>query len=199
MTNWYTAIYSQHAIALNLNTSVKNMEYLKCKACGCFSMVPVDVELGDMEDFTADMMADEDEAENNLSLDELLQANFELDDDDDDADLDEEEEEEEEDSSPLSEALMEQETRFFSCHVCGDNWLSIKEVHQDGACKIVFIHQMGATPILKRVADMQTQVVLNHQTVAEWSYFLDDNEVDETEWLHQLDNRRHILKAICSN
>ncbi len=194
----YIAIQGYYVIALNLNTSIKNMEYLKCKACGCFSMVPVDVELGDVEDFTADMMADEDEAENSLSLDELLQADFEL---DDDADLGDEdlEDNEDEDSSSLSETLMEQETRFFSCHVCGDNWLSIKEVHQDGACKIVFIHQMGATPILKRVADMHTQVVLNHQTVAEWSYFLDDNEVDETEWLHQLDNRRHILKAICSN
>jgi len=151
-------------------------------------MVPVDVEMGNIEDFASEMMSEEEE--NNLSLDELLQADF---------DLTDEEQEEEDGSDAETDDLLEHETRFFSCHVCGDNWLSIKEVQKDGACKIVFIHQMGATPVLKRIADMQTHVVLNPQTVAEWSYFLDDKEVEETEWLSQLDNRRHILKSICSN
>jgi len=153
-------------------------------------MVPVDVEMGNIEDFASEMMSEEEE-ENNLSLDDLLQADFDL--------TDEEQEGDENEPDTESDDLMEQETRFFSCHVCGDNWLSIKEVQKDGACKIVFIHQMGATPVLKRIADMQTHVVLNPQTVAEWSYFLDDKEVEEMEWLDQLDNRRHILKAICSN
>ena len=37
----------------------------------------------------------------------------------------------------------EHEARFFTCHVCGDNWLSVKQTDFGGDCRITFVHQMG--------------------------------------------------------
>ena len=93
----------------------------------------------------------------------------------------------------------DQESRFFTCHVCGDNWLSVKKVEFGGDCRITFVHQMGMQPTLKRVAHMTTPVVLNEQTVEGWDYFLGDDEVDEAEWRLRLRQRRSLLRAICSN
>lgn len=125
------------------------MERLKCKACGCYSMAPVEID-SEME-----------EEERLLPNDE-------------------------------------QESRFFTCHVCGDNWLSVKHVEQ-GGCQITFVHQMGIQPLLKRIAHMATPVVLNEGTVGAWSYYLGEDEVEETEWRHLLDKRRWVLRAICTN
>ena len=125
------------------------MERLKCKACGCYSMVPVAI--------------DSDTEEDELLL--------------------------------FSD---EQESRFFTCHVCGDNWLSVKQV-EEGDCQITFVHQMGMQPLLKRIAHMATPVVLNEGTVGEWSYYLGDDEVAESEWRHVLGKRRRVLRAICTN
>ncbi len=91
------------------------------------------------------------------------------------------------------------ESRFFSCHVCGDNWLSLKEHPDDGDCQIVFIHQMGMDPVLKRVAHMSTHVVLNEDTVDHWDYFLNDDPVDADVWHAKLRDRRRTLKSICTN
>lgn len=124
------------------------MERLKCKACGSFGMVPLEIE----ED---------------LEQDEIL--------------------------------APEQESRFFTCHVCGDNWLSVKKTDLGGDCQITFVHQMGLQPTLKRVAHMSTPVVVSEDTVDEWSYFLGDDEVEEGEWRRTLDERRFRLRAICSN
>lgn len=93
----------------------------------------------------------------------------------------------------------EQESRFFTCHVCGDNWLSVKKIELGGDCRLTFVHQMGMQPTLKRVAHMSTPVVLNEHTVDGWDYYLGDDEVDENEWKHQLDRRRTLLRAICTN
>lgn len=94
--------------------------------------------------------------------------------------------------------LDEQESRFYSCQVCGDNWLSIRQ-DEDGDCSITFIHQMGIQPRLKRVAHMSTGIVVNENTVHEWQYFMGEEEVGEADWRDQLDARRLVLKAICSN
>ncbi len=91
------------------------------------------------------------------------------------------------------------ESRFFTCHVCGDNWLSVKAEPDNGDCQITFIHQMGMSPILKRVAHMQTHVILKENTVDHWEYFLDDDQVDEDEWYSKLKKRRKTLKSICTN
>ena len=91
------------------------------------------------------------------------------------------------------------ESRFFTCHVCGDNWLSLKEQPAEGDCQIIFIHQMGMDPILKRVAYMETHVVLNEDTVGHWDYFLNDDPVDADVWHAKLRDRRKLLKSICSN
>jgi predicted SnoaL-like aldol condensation-catalyzing enzyme len=91
------------------------------------------------------------------------------------------------------------ESRFFTCHVCGDNWLSLKEQPAEGDCQIVFIHQMGMDPVLKRVAYMETHVVLNEDTVDHWDYFLNDDPVDADVWHAKLKDRRKLLKSICSN
>ena len=105
-------------------------------------------------------------------------------------------EEAEQQARPLS---GEQESRFFTCHVCGDNWLSVKNTNAGGDCRITFVHQMGMQPTLKRIAHMSTPIVLSESTVEGWNYFLGDDEVEETEWRDQLDHRRWLLRSICSN
>jgi len=124
------------------------MERLKCKACGSYGMVPLDVD-------------------EEVEQDGLLDG--------------------------------EQESRFFTCHVCGDNWLSVKKTDLGGDCQITFVHQMGLRPTLKRVAHMSTPALLTEDTVEEWSYFLGDDEVEEREWRRALDERRLMLRAICTN
>ena len=123
------------------------MDRLQCKACGSFSMLPMEIE--------------PDEAQ-------------ELD------------------------VLDDQEARFFTCHVCGDNWLTVRRV-ASGECKITFVHQMGLQPLLKRTAVMTTPVVLSEATVDHWAYFLGEDEVPEGEWRGTLDERRRVLRSICTN
>lgn len=104
-------------------------------------------------------------------------------------------------AEPAEEHLLggEQESRFFTCHVCGDNWLSVKKVETEGTCEITFVHQMGMQPTLKRIASMTTSIVLKEDTVDEWNYYLGDDRVDERAWREQLDRRRGVLRAICTN
>ena len=123
------------------------MERLQCKACGSFSMLPMELQPEDTEEM---------------------------------------------------DLLDEQEARFFTCHVCGDNWLSVRQV-EAGDCRVTFVHQMGLQPTLKRIAHLSTPVVINDSTVEHWDYFYGDDEVDEAEWMDQLGERRRILKSICSN
>ncbi|HLT48211.1 MAG TPA: hypothetical protein VK002_13335 [Rubricoccaceae bacterium] len=123
------------------------MERLQCKACGSFSMLPMELQPDDAEEM---------------------------------------------------DLLDEQEARFFTCHVCGDNWLSVRQV-EAGDCRITFVHQMGLQPTLKRIAHLSTPVVVNEDTVEHWDYFCGDDEVDEDEWMDRLGERRRILKSICSN
>lgn len=92
----------------------------------------------------------------------------------------------------------EHEARFYTCHVCGDNWLSVRRVEGED-CRITFVHQMGLQPLLKRTATMATPVVLSEDTVDRWDYFLGDSEVGEGRWLDTLDERRRILRSICTN
>jgi hypothetical protein len=94
--------------------------------------------------------------------------------------------------------LDAQEAQFFTCHVCGDNWLSIREVLA-GNCTITFVHQMGMRPLLKRVAYMTTPVVMNEGTVEHWAYYLGDDAVEEDDWRQRLAKRRDVLRAVCSN
>ena len=96
-------------------------------------------------------------------------------------------------------ALDESESRLYTCHVCGDNWLSIKETADSESCQITFIHQMGIAPMLRRVAHMQTPIVLKESTVDSWEYFLDDHPIDEEVWLDQLRERREALRSACVN
>ncbi len=124
---------------------------MQCKACGSFSMVPMEVDLPDEE------------------------------------------------QKPEAEAEGEPESRFYTCQVCGDNWLSIKREDDTGTCEITFIHQMGIQPLLKRVAHMDTPVVLNEQTVDRWDYFVGEEETDEESWHERLQARRRMLKSVCCN
>ena len=151
------------------------MEFLKCKACGCDSMVPMDVKLldeseGDQEDDALDLPD---------YLNDVLG-------DDQESDVNEDDSEGE-------------ESRFYSCHVCGDNWLSIRRRDDEGDSKVTFIHQMGVQPILRRVAHLPIEMIITDRSVDHWSYFLDEDEVAEGEWLNKLEDRRKVLKAICSN
>lgn len=93
----------------------------------------------------------------------------------------------------------EQESRFYTCHVCGDNWLSVKEVGINGDCMITFVHQMGMAPVLKRVAHMQNNVLITESSVGLWEYYIDDVEIEEVAWHSKLSNRRKVLKSICAN
>ncbi len=125
------------------------MERLQCKACGSFSLLPMEVEPDDAEAI---------------------------------------------DLGPLED----HEARFFTCHVCGDNWLSVREV-ESGDCRVTFVHQMGMQPLLKRIAHMQTPVLMKEETIDGWAYFYGDDEVEEHEWRGKLDARRKILRSVCSN
>ncbi len=93
----------------------------------------------------------------------------------------------------------EQESRFYSCQVCGDNWLSVKEKSADGECTITFVHQMSTSPVLKRVAHMSNHVVISEDSVEEWEYYLGDEPVPEERWYDKLSDRRDVLKSVCMN
>lgn len=93
----------------------------------------------------------------------------------------------------------EQESRFYTCHVCGDNWLSVKETSRKGDCQLTFIHQMGMEPVLKRIAHLQTHIVVADNTVERWEYFIDDDEIEASTWHEKLTTRRTVLKSICCN
>jgi len=93
----------------------------------------------------------------------------------------------------------DQESRFYSCQVCGDNWLTVKETSTSGECTITFVHQMGTSPVLKRVAHMSNSIVVNEENVDEWEYFLGDEPVEEDEWEDRLSDRRDTLKSTCVN
>lgn len=92
----------------------------------------------------------------------------------------------------------EQESRFYSCQVCGDNWLSVKE-KSAGECTITYVHQMGTSPVLKRVAHMTNAIVIDDENVEEWEYYVGDEPVQEDEWHDTLSDRRDVLKSVCMN
>ena len=93
----------------------------------------------------------------------------------------------------------DQESRFYTCQVCGDNWLSVKEAEDEGSWLVTFIHQMGMEPVLKRVAHMEQDLVISETSVGGWEYFFDDEAVAEGEWRDKLQKRRELLRSICSN
>ena len=104
------------------------------------------------------------------------------------------------DNDELGELLGgEQESRFYSCQVCGDNWLSVKEKTADGACTMTYVHQMGTSPVLKRVAHLSNAVVMNDDSINEWEYFLGDQTIHEEKWRDTLEDRRDVLKSVCMN
>jgi len=152
------------------------MEFLKCKACGSIGMVPMDVDL--LDEALADD-ADDGSLELREYLSDTIGAEGGLTQD--------------------GEGSTDEESRFYSCHVCGDNWLSIRRSDDRGESNVTFIHQMGVEPVLRRVAHLQTQIVVNERTVDHWEYYLDEDEVAENEWMDQLEDRRKVLRAICSN
>lgn len=163
------------------------MEWLTCKACGSSAIIPMDVEVDDVDLASGELDFDADEL--SLDVDEQIS--------DDDIDAGQGDMFEDDAAGALADG--EQESRFFSCHVCGDNWLAVKELESEGACLVTFIHQMGMAPVLKRVAHMQTHIVINESTVENWEYYLDDEIVDESDWTETLNNRRQVLKSVCTN
>lgn len=105
----------------------------------------------------------------------------------------------EDDADELDDLLGgEQESRFYSCQVCGDNWLSVKEKNA-GECTITYVHQMGTSPVLKRVAHMTNTIVIDDENVDEWEYYVGDEPVREEEWHDTLSDRRDVLKSVCMN
>lgn len=105
-----------------------------------------------------------------------------------------------ENTEDLDELLgSDHESEFYSCHVCGDNWLTIREVETAGEYRITFVHQMGMAPTLKRIAHIDVPTPVLDSERESWEYFLDDEEVEEGTWREKLTNRRKILKSICTN
>ncbi|MEX0600902.1 MAG: hypothetical protein WD021_04725 [Rhodothermales bacterium] len=125
------------------------MEKLHCKACGSYSMVPMDVVVED-------------------------------------------------DIEGVDLGHDDQDSRFYTCHVCGDNWLSVKETRR-GDYKITFVHQMGMSPELKRVAHVDAPVTSHDESVDQWEYYVDDERIGHDAWHEKLVSRRNVLKSICSN
>ncbi len=94
---------------------------------------------------------------------------------------------------------VKSDSTFYSCHVCGDNWLSVREDEDEGDSRVTFVHQMGMSPVLKRIAFLQRDDLLQDTAVDKWEYYFDDEEIEENTWQEKLLNRRKILKSICTN
>ncbi|MEL6772818.1 MAG: hypothetical protein AAFP18_17285 [Bacteroidota bacterium] len=90
----------------------------------------------------------------------------------------------------------EPDARFYSCHVCGDNWLAVR-TQNEGRATVTFVHQMGLTPTLKRVAHLLPEA--EQDRVERWEYFRDEDEIEEAEWQAHLTRRRETLRSICTN
>jgi len=105
-------------------------------------------------------------------------------------------EEEEENLNLIGE---EQESRFYSCQVCGDNWLSVKKKTAEGDCTITFVHQMGTSPVLKRIAHLDNTIIVSDDHVEDWEYYKGDEPVQKDEWYDTLSSRRDTLKSTCVN
>lgn len=104
------------------------------------------------------------------------------------------------DEQPLDDfSEADQESRFFTCHVCGDNWFSLKQLVPDGSAHLTYVHQMGMEPTLKRIAQMSTPLLISEHAVERWDYFLGEDVVDEQAWREELDRRRFVLRSICTN
>jgi hypothetical protein len=99
------------------------------------------------------------------------------------------------DAPPLEDST--QDSEFVSCHVCGDNWLSIRElgVHR---VRMTFLHQMGMSPLLKCVGHIVPGDTFDDDD-EEWEFFVDDEVVDEDAWEGLLAERREVLRSVCSN
>lgn len=93
----------------------------------------------------------------------------------------------------------EHETQFYTCHVCGDNWLAVKEPLDEVTAQITFIHQMGMDPVLKRVASVTEVEIQADPEETQWDYFVDDEHIAEDDWRERLLSRRQTLRSICSN
>lgn len=93
----------------------------------------------------------------------------------------------------------EHESRFFTCHVCGDNWLVVRITLAGGGTRITFIHQMGIEPTLRRCTNLTSPTQLMQVDALAWDYFLGDDVVPEGEWLAVLRQRRLVLRSTCSN
>ncbi len=98
-----------------------------------------------------------------------------------------------ENAEPISQ---QQESFFYTCHVCGDNWLSIREKNEGEVDQVTIIHQMGMKPLLKRVGHVYP---FSGETITDWIYFMDEDEITEELWQEKLSARRSILKSICTN
>jgi hypothetical protein len=91
------------------------------------------------------------------------------------------------------------ESRFFTCHVCGDNWLVVRVTVAGGGTRITFIHQMGMEPTLRRCTNLSSPVQVMETGTHMWDYFLGEDAVAEGEWLALLQRRRLLLRSSCSN
>jgi len=174
------------------------MDFLTCKNCGCESVTPLEVELADVE---ADLLPDDEVDSSKGDMGKANKAPSE----DPSIGSDEKENPDPWDAE-ANEFLdrlrdgesLDKETHFYTCQVCGDNWLSIKETNGT-ECEITFIHQMGIKPSLRRVALMSTSIVLNEKTVESWEYYFGEDKIDADDWHKRLKGRRQVLKSICSN
>ena len=175
------------------------MEWLVCKACGSSAIIPMDVEIENVDLTTGEFDVGDIDEDGILDLGEDIDDDEDVDDDVPVADAGQHELKSDELTGDLPKAEGDQESRFYSCHVCGDNWLAVRELEPEGACLVTFIHQMGMAPVLKRIAHMHTHIVINDGTVESWEYFLDDERIEEGPWLEKLKGRRQVLKSVCSN
>ena len=99
---------------------------------------------------------------------------------------------------PLGDFAGE-EARFYSCPLCGDNWLALRRDRVDGRADVTFVHQMGIRPVLRRTAHLASSVLLSEAAVDGWDYFYGDDTVSEGAWRTRLDARRRVLRSICTN
>lgn len=92
----------------------------------------------------------------------------------------------------------EQESRFHTCQVCGDNWLTVEQV-SEAEKTVTVVHQMGMSPALKRIGAIPAGENLLGTFLGTWEYFLDDEAVAEADWFSNLAERRRMLRSMSLN
>lgn len=90
-----------------------------------------------------------------------------------------------------------EESVFYTCFVCGDNWTSSKVTEEDA--EIVFVHQIDWFPLLRREIQLPSVTLVNDVDDEDWDYYLGSKNIEQKKWFNVLKRRRDEIKASLVN